>query len=171
MMRCNCPTKSTTLRFLYQELLYDIKNYCYIESDQMPEGDEHSRHQVSDVGEAGNVDRVNRVLALAFHDIQETLYPYTKRNICCVDEYNNLYTQESYDLELTLPKDFSETTLELLKHLIHEYMVSKVVADWMSIVKPSSKENWEQKAVQMRQRIQTSVMNRTGIVKRKLSVF
>lgn len=34
-----------------EQLLYDIKNYCYIEGDIMPEDTQHSRHMVQDVGE------------------------------------------------------------------------------------------------------------------------
>ena len=72
---------------------------------------------------------------------------------------------------LTLPEDFSLSTVKLLKHLIHEYLICKVLADWMSITNPSSKANWEEKIMSIRAKIQTSLMSRKGKIKRKLKPF
>ena len=57
-------TKKITLRFKREELLYDCKNYAYVEGDVMKTDDAHDRHQVQDIAEVGNVDRLTRVFDL-----------------------------------------------------------------------------------------------------------
>ena len=57
--------KSVRLTFKREELLYDIRNNAYVEGDVMQVNDAHDRHQVQDIGEEGNIDRVTRVLDLA----------------------------------------------------------------------------------------------------------
>ena len=60
--------KTVTLTFKRDELLYDIKNMGFVEGDTKKVESEHERHQVMDVGEDGNVDRVTRVLDLTFSE-------------------------------------------------------------------------------------------------------
>ena len=55
-------TKAVTLVFKREELLYDAENYSFVEGDIMQAEDEHARHQVFDIGQDGNVDRVTRIL-------------------------------------------------------------------------------------------------------------
>lgn len=57
-------TKTVKLLFKRSELLYDIKNYAYVEGDVMQVNTEHDRHQVQDIGETGNIDRVTKCLTL-----------------------------------------------------------------------------------------------------------
>lgn len=165
------PTHEVTLAFKREEILYDVKNYCYIEGDIVPEGEEHSRHQIHDVGESGNVDRVTRLLNLIHTECVEMLYPYSKTEISR-DTYDNDFEEpEEYIITLVLPDGFSQTTIDLINKLIHEYFVSKVIADWMSITKPTSQKNWEDKTVALKTKIQTSLMSRRGAVRRKLKPF
>lgn len=167
------PTKSVTLVFKRKELLYDVENYSFVEGDIMQAEDEHASHQVFDIGQEGNVDRVTRVLNLTHAECVEMLYPYTKEEIS--DEHETLddilVAPEEYHIALTLPEGFSLSTVKLLKHLIHEYLICKVLADWMSITNPSSKANWEEKIMSIRVKIQTSLMSRKGKIKRKLKPF
>ena len=156
------PTKSLTLVFKRKELLYDVENYSFVEGDIMQAEDEHASHQVFDIGQEGNVDRVTRVLNLTHAECVEMLYPYTKEEIS--DEHETLddilVAPEEYHIALTLPENFSLSTVKLLKHLIHEYLICKVLADWMSITNPS-----------IRVKIQTALMSRKGKIKRKLKPF
>lgn len=85
IIRC-CPCAeeqktNVTLTFERKELIYDVSNYSYVEADIMQEDDECRRHQVFDISQDGNVDRVTRVLNTAHAEIVETLYPYTKQEI------------------------------------------------------------------------------------------
>jgi hypothetical protein len=166
-------TMSATLTFKRAELLYDAENYSFVEGDILNEDDEHSRHQVFDIGQSGNVDRVTRVLNLAHSECVEMLYPYTKEEIPDEQEALDdiLVAPDDYKIELTLPEDFSLTTLKLLAHLIHEYLVCRVLADWMSITNPKSQANWEDKMRSLKMKIQTSLVSRSGKVRRKLKPF
>ena len=74
-------TLKVTLTFKRDQLLYDIKNYAYVESHVMPPDTEHAKHMVADVGEEGNVDRVTRVLDLGVSMCRELLYPWAKKDI------------------------------------------------------------------------------------------
>lgn len=164
---------SATLTFKRAELLYDAENYSFVEGDILNEDDEHSRHQVFDIGQSGNVDRVTRVLNLAHSECVEMLYPYTKEEIPDEQEALDdiLVAPDDYKIELTLPESFSLTTLKLLMHLIHEYLVCRVLADWMSITNPKSQANWEDKMHSLKTKIQTSLVSRSGKVRRKLKPF
>lgn len=165
--------KSAKLIFKRAELLYDAGNYSFVEGDIMKEDDEHARHQVFDIVQSGNVDRVTRVLNLAHSECVEMLYPYTKTEIPDEQEALDdvLAEPEEYIIELSLPQGFSLSTLKLLKELIHEYLVCRVLADWMSITNPKSQANWEDKMNALKKKIQTSLVSRSGKVRRKLKPF
>lgn len=172
---CGFPErkKSACLRFRRAELIYDASNYSYVEADIMPEGDECRRHQVFDIGQDGNVDRVTRVLNTAHAECVEMLYPYTKQEIPDEQEALDdvLKEPETYEIKLTLPETFSLTTLRMLEELIHEYLVCRVLADWMSITNPESEANWEKKFTTLRNKIRTALVSRTGKIRRKLKPF
>lgn len=51
-------TKTVTLTFKRSELLYDVENCSFVEGDIMETENEHARHQVFDIGQSGNVNRV-----------------------------------------------------------------------------------------------------------------
>lgn len=165
--------KSVTILFKRSELIYDATNYSFVEGDIMKTDDEHVRHQVFDIAEEGNVDRVTRVLNLAHAECVEMLYPYTKEEIpeAEVSMDDTLTVPEEYCIELALPEGFSLSTVRLLKHLIHEYLVCRVLADWMSITNPSSQANWEDKFTSLRNKIQTALVSRAGKIRRKLKPF
>lgn len=165
--------KEVTLTFKRAELIYDASNYSFVEADIMTEGDECRRHQVFDIGQAGNVDRVTRVLNTAHAECVEMLYPYTKEEIPDGQEaLDDVLTEpETYEIRLTLPETFSLTTLRMLEHLIHEYLVCRVLADWMSITNPESEANWQRKFTTIREKIRTALVSRTKMTRRKLSPF
>lgn len=134
------------LTFLRKELLYDIKNYAYVESDVMGEERQHSKHVLADIGEDGNVDRVSRILSVVHAGVIELLYPYTKALPIEEEIKDMLEAPEEYVIEMQIPETMSRTTLHLLSKLIHEYMVYRVLSDWLSITNPEAAENWRNKA-------------------------
>ena len=162
--------RQVTLRFLRKELLYDIGNYSFVEGDIMDVDDEHKRHQTIDVCEDGNIDRVTRVLNLGYSEVVELLYPYTKRECPHGDARENmLVAPDVYVVDMYVPETFASSTVELLKNLIHEYLVCRVLADWMSITNPGSTEKWEEKMEDMRGKLRSCVNSRMGRLRRRLS--
>lgn len=174
-----CPTLGNNqdvnivhLNFATSNILYDIKNYAYIEGDILQADDEHARHQVFDVCEDGNVDRVTRVLDLTMARVVELLYPYAKKEVrehSCRD--NELEEEDEYVIKLQVPDSFSETTVTLLEKLIHELLVCTVLADWFSITKPSSTETWAARAATLEAEIRRAKNSRSGRLTRKMYPF
>jgi len=165
---CPCGDKvDVTLIFMREELLYDIKNYAYIEGHVMGEEKQHAQHTLVDIGEEGNVDRVNRVLAVVHAGVVEMLYPYTKEEVA-EDVIDNMMEEpEEYAIEMRVPRTMSITTIRFIAKLIHEYMVYKVIADWLHITNPQAASHWEMKANEMAEKIQSAKNHRTYAFTRK----
>lgn len=159
------------LGFKRDQLLYDIKNYAFIEGSVMDTESNHNRHMVQDVGEEGNVDRVTRVLNLTVAKCRELLYPYTKNELHRTELNDVLREPKVYGIVLSVPSDFSQTTLYLLENLIHEYLVCKAVADWLTITNPAKAQTWENKAENAESEIRTNLHNRIAKSRRKLHPF
>lgn len=153
---CNCNNGSTAytdantrtvrLKFLRSQLLYDIKNYAFVVGDVMGEEKQHAQHVLVEIGEEGNVDRVSRILAVVHASVIDMLYPYTKAEPIEEEIDNCLFAPDVYMVELHVPLTMSRSTVHLLERLIHEYMVYRVLADWLSITNPESAANWQAKA-------------------------
>jgi hypothetical protein len=136
--------------FKRDALLYDIKNIAYVEADIMETDDAHQRHQVFDIGEDGNVDRVTRVLDLAFAACVELCYPFAKTPARPYMEITDTFREtDVYILSLRVPEDFSATSHILLENMIHEILVDAVLADWLSITKPGAEKKWMEKLEQL----------------------
>ncbi len=142
------------LKFLRSQLLYDIKNYAYVEADVMGEEKQHAQHVLAEIGEEGNVDRVSRILAVVHTAVIEMLFPYTKAEPIEEEIDNCLYAPDEYVVELTVPSTMSRTTMHHLSKLIHEFMVYCVLADWLSITNPQAAANWTAKAEAIKEEIE-----------------
>ncbi len=176
MHGCCCkeytPRKTATLTFRRYELLYDIGNYCWVEGDIMEVEDEHDRHPVIDVLDEGNVDRVTRVLDLTFRQCVELCYPYSKTAVIDNTSLDDVLGEtDIYTMTLSLPEDFSQTSVELLENYIHELMVYRVLADWLSITKPDAADNWKAKIEEMKNGIVRTLTFRRKTLTRKMSPF
>ena len=164
-------TQIAVLTFKRDQLLYDIKNNAYIEGSVMDTESNHNRHMVQDVGEEGYVDRVTRVLDLTIAKCKEILYPFTKHNIHRSELDNKLREPGVYGIVLKVPTDFSQTTLNLLEKLIHEYLVCEAVADWMSITNTAKAEIWKTKANDAVSEIRHNLNTRISRIRRRLHPF
>lgn len=165
-------TKIVELTFTRHNLLYDIENYAFVEGDVMRTDNEHAKHQVFDIAQDGNIDRVNRILDLAHAECVEMMYPYTKEP-CDSEEVqdNSLSVKEQYQISMLVPDDFSKSTVSLITKLVHEYMVCRVLADWMSITNPSSQSNWQSKLDSIEEQIRNHLNARCGRVRRAQTPF
>ena len=107
--------KRATLKFSTEELLHDIANMAYVEGDLIDGGNEHAAHQVRDICEDGNRERVLRVVDMAIAKCRERLYPYTREDAQDGTELDNAPDEkEQHVISLLLPEDFSKTTLDYL---------------------------------------------------------
>lgn len=164
--------KIVTLNFFRRELIYDCENYSFVEGDIMQEEEEHAKHQVFDIAQDGNVDRVTRVLNLCFAHCVEMCYPFSRVTVFNGMRTNDrLIPYEKYELRLRVPDDFSATTVDYLTKLIHELMVDCVMQDWMSITKPRSKATWQEKIDALEGKITSAIKGRMRPVRRPLNPF
>lgn len=163
-MSCCVEKEGSTLKvkltFKREQLLYDIKNYAYVESHVLPPDAEHARHMVADVGEEGNVDRVTRVLDLGVSMCREMLYPWAKKDIGKTEYDDTLTEREQYVIVMNVPSTMSQTTLTLVERQIHEYLVCRGVADWLSITNPQKSETWLAKAAEAESEIRVAIHSR-----------
>lgn len=163
--------RNVTLKFKRDQLLYDINNYAYVEGHVMKEEDECRKHTTIDIGQDGNIDRATRILAVVHAAVVEMLYPYTKKEVVEETIDNMFWQPEEYVIELTVPQTMSQTTLHLLCRLIHEYMVYRVLADWLSITSPEAAANWAAKAEATANEINSTKNLRRGALTRPLNPF
>lgn len=164
-------TQVAVLLFKRDQLLYDVKNYAYIEGSVMDTESNHNRHMVQDVGEDGNVDRITRVFDLTVAKCKELLFPYTKHNIHHPVLDDKLREPGVYGIVLQVTMNFSQTTLTLLEKLVHEYLVCEAVADWMSITNPAKMEIWKSKAEDAVSEIRMNVNTRISRTRRRMHPF
>lgn len=165
-------TKTVTLSFKRDELLHDIAQVAFVEGDVMRVQEEHDRHQVMDVVQDGNVERVTRMLDVAFALVVEMCYPYSKVPIADKSSLDDEYKErQAYVMPLWLPDDFSQTTVVVLLRLIHEFMVAKVLYDWLSITKPDAAAAWKMKMDDAERDVRTNLHSRIGAVRRPMRPF
>lgn len=165
-------TRNVTLVFERDKLLYDIRNYAYIEGHIWDEAPVHAKHTLIEIGEDGNIDRVNRMIEMAHHSAIEILYPYTKEPLVKNEDiWDESELPYEYTIAMTVPSTMSRTTLMLLKSLIHEYIVAMVLFDWLSITHPDVARNWHEKATVAKGEINSIKHTRTGSLRRSSHPF
>lgn len=168
----NKATKDVTLVFYREELLYDIKNCAYIEGHVWGDENQHAQHTLIEIGEEGNVDRVNRILEDVHSSAIEMLYPYTKQEVLAGEVIcNRMQTPDKYEIKMMVPVAMSSTTLHLLNKLIHEFMVARVIYDWLSITHPEASQNWYEKSEAACKEINSVKNNRGGVLRRRSYPF
>ena len=163
------------LKLKRETLLYHIKNIAFVEGDVSPTADEHERHQVIDICEDGNIDRVSQIISLTVGKCRELLLPYTKQEVRKEEaRENDIEEPETYTIEMLVPDGFSQSTVTLLEKLIEELIICNVMTDWMSITNsknPSSVKNWAAKIPDIENAIERSLYARTRRVRRTQTPF
>lgn len=168
----NDGKRRVTLVFHRSQLLYDIKNMAYIEGHVWGEEHQHGQHMLVEIGEEGNIDRVNRILDTVHAAAIELLYPYTKEAPEDYDTYcDRMQTPREYVIDMLVPAQMSSTTLRLLNRLVHEWMVARVIYDWLSITHPEAARNWLEKAMEAKEEIESVKHTRMGILRRPSHPF
>lgn len=162
-------------------LLYDISNLAYMIADTGETGN-HTLHRVRDICQDGNIDRVSRILGLAYSRILAALSPLI---ISPELDPDIDYSVEVRDYEINFKDDNSlkycpppEIKLKI-KETAHEYMVSLVLADWLGSTLPPAADVWKEKALFHMQTLKdmadevssAAVESFTAGFRRKLSPF
>lgn len=160
------------LVFKREELLMDIESYAFVAGDVMKVDDEHMKHQMQDVAQGGNEELATRVLNLAHAECLELLYPYT--NMPCIQDErldDVLVVPAEYEIMLRLPDGFSRTTVSLLRELIHDYFVCRVLVEWMGITYPDGQGWWLERLEALKRQMRASLLGRRGVLRRRQWLF
>ncbi|MGN0875345.1 MAG: hypothetical protein ACI4OZ_09185 [Akkermansia sp.] len=163
------------LRFLTGELLYDVRTLAFVEADVTESENVHLRHELADIGEDGNVDRVMRMMRLAVARCADLLSPYAKHEVEDDEARDDVHEEpDAFEIVLSLPDDFSKERLTLLEHAVHEYVVCSVMSDWVGVVCHSNValvQAWKDRVENAESEIDGTLHSRTRRVRRTQTPF
>lgn len=161
-----------------QAILYDIENMAYTIADT-GEHNRHTLHRVRDICMEGNLDRVSRVLGLAYSNLLTVLLPVldsSRINInkdqSCVPHDYHIRLSDKNSMKYRLTKEHKLK----IKETAHEYMVCMVLADWLDVTMPEGADVWKYRAQNCLESLKDLVMTLSTIsicggFRRKLNPF
>ena len=164
------------MKITRKSMLYDISNMAYLIADTGEEN-RHTLHRVRDICEDGNIDRVNRVLALAFSNVLTVLLPVIKQ-----PRGGKSSSRPSEDFEICFRDDgimkyhLTHERLFNIKETVREYMLCMVLADWLAVTLPEAADVWRFRAGKAMENLAETVTaltasSFTGGLRRRLSPF
>lgn len=173
--KCTCCKRAggrllVTLAFSVGEVLYDIANMAWVEGDVMDGAEyNHVRHLVQDIVEDGNRDRVMRVMKLAHAEAGELLYPWSREEVAGSTQLDNVPTdEEELVTRLSVPARTSMNTINLIVRLIHEWMVCRVLEDWLGVTYPQGATVWGARLEALREQMREAKRRNDWVTRRKL---
>ena len=172
MRTCSVGYK-VMIELLKKELVYDIKNTAYTYADSISSSvtDPHLIHNIYDVGEVGNRDKLARILDSAVEDCKEMLFRYTKMEMLgsgfdsneweeCIGSPTN--EEEAYYLALRMPNGFSSTSVHTMTVYIHDYIVNQVLYEWLMVVYPDGADRFWALSEEKKEKIKNA-SNRSAV--------
>ena len=161
-------TKTVKMTFKREELLYDIRKNANVEGDVMQvttEMDDTPTFEEPTADAEGTVAEPEG----------ETPEGETSGTVDDEEEFTDETPEEKptgdYVIRLLVPDEYSKTTVRLIVRYIHEYMVCRVLADWLSITNPPAAANWKAKQDEALEGMKEAVNFRTGRVRRTQTPF
>ena len=138
-------------------LLYDIKSRAYVQGDASKSEDSHKVHLLQDIGDSANKDILLRNISVAVDDVKQMLYSYLREEVEDGYEIDNEPEETKvYELNLTMPHAMSKPSISLLVNQVHEYIVSRVIAEWCTIAYPDGATMWATRAEEYRKQIKST---------------
>lgn len=144
-------------------LLHEISNLAYVVAD-VCEGKEspHALHQIYDICEEGNIDRVGSLLALAAAEVGHAISSLAVMN----------KRKDDYHLKFT---GCSKEAAIKITRLTREYMVTSVMHGWLAMTLPSLANFWDMRKENLLlildTTIERAIASRHATLRRKLSPF
>lgn len=181
-MKTCCKGYRVMIELQKQELVYDIKNtaYAFADSQIKQDTDPHTLHNIFDVAEEGNRDKLARILDSAVEDCREMLYRYCKTDMnggefdsdeweeCVGSPVND---EDAYYLLMVVPRGFSKTSIHTMTVYIHDYIVYQSLYEWTVLVYPDGAENFKLLAEEKKQKYKEAAIRNTGHVRIRLHPF
>lgn len=112
------------MRINREEIIGDVADLAYVVGDVNSDGaTPHRLHQTFDICAEGNIERVNRMIDLATAEVNVMLRHY---------------------------RDDVGVRDRLVERYVHEYLVARVMYDWLSVTIPEVSDVWREKASEAR---------------------
>lgn len=163
---------TTTLQFNRKDLLYDIANCGFVIADLLPRDETNKSIHIADIIQDGNVDIVTRKMDVAYFACKELLRSWTKSDPVDGGVLNNEFVErEQYSIVLTYPEGVTMGTLENLNALVHEYMVARIIYEWLSINNREEMPIWYDKFTKIATSISACLSARGRATFRKVGPY
>ena len=104
---------------------------------------------------------------LAHAECVEMLFPYAKKEITDSEEVQD----DGYSIVITVPKEMSQTTVSLVERQINEYIVSRLIAEWMMVCNIDSHSYWLERYTSIRKQINRTLLSRMKPLRRTSRPF
>lgn len=138
-------TTTAVIRLSKQRMIYDIANNAFVVGETIEDAGSHVKHLVQDVVEGQNIDRVYRVMSLAFCRVKDLLRQWV------IDE------EEEYVIRLVVPCGLARCTIDNWAILAYEYVTASAIADWLDITAADMAVAWKRKAEEAGEKLASSV--------------
>lgn len=137
-----------------EEVLADIRSAAWLEQELHPELDRHRRHEMADICEPDNVERVWRVLGIAVAEIRRVAVRIFRQ-----EKYpamtNGLERPEEWTFLFLFP--LPSSSVGFLREKIHEYLVASVMAERTGFIIPDAQKIWHLRASSVIEEIRSTV--------------
>lgn len=104
---------------------------------------------------------------LAHAECVEMLFPYAMKEITDSEEVQD----DGYSIVITVPKEMSQTTVSLVERQINEYIVSRLIAEWMMVCNIDSHSYWLERYTSIRKQINRTLLSRMKPLRRTSRPF
>lgn len=128
-----------TLTVISKEVLDDVRSAAWLESELHPDLNRHRRHEMADICEPDNIERVWRVLALCETQVRIALARILSHGLQTRQD-NVLLRPAKWDFHFKFP--LSASVSGYIREMIHEYMVASVIADRALTIIPDAASAW-----------------------------
>lgn len=146
------PGRIADIELRQDDLLADIANRLLVTANSI--GKDADTAGTKDALDDGNREIITGLVAKYVYECMNILFPYAKTPVrrCRCDGGNEA---DVYVIRLTFERERSETQVQELRRLIHDYIVYKCYAEWLEMTLPAANTYtiWEQKAEDTRERI------------------
>ncbi len=169
MRRQQAKHKIWTVLLSRNEIIDDLANVNYIQSNANMEDDSRKQSLVQEIGEDGNRDRVVRIMDLAFGEVKSGLYKHLAdahdEDVLRTDDFKIV---ADYVMRLKVNLKSRDDMLEYIKNLTHEFIVARVLEDWLELHGRADEAGvWTKKAETALAKISDAVKSNVNIVQVK----
>lgn len=144
-MRNDAKRQPPTITIESPEVMADLRSAAWLESELHEDLTLHRRHEMADICEEVNIEKIWRVLGLCDAEVRMAI-----RRIltgpCPMNGTDSIERPERW--EYPLAAGIGSETATLVKEKIHDYFVAKAMADRAEVIIPGCAPVWQRRAAE-----------------------